>query len=183
MANGSGQRFRVFDAVEVADRPAGTPGRMVVQEVRRYGDDAYRYGVGNVDSMDDEWNGLYAEDLLTSTGEHVDVSLWDMPGPFDYRDVVVVSGSVEDPDLRGQTGVVEGPCEAHEDDPETIGVWFFEIARFDVVESKHLVAKGRKAPRPTPGEQRTSTMVGADGSVLGTEEYVVVDDLKCYLGQ
>jgi hypothetical protein len=185
VANNSDYLFRVFDVVEVADRPPDTSGRMVVNQVRRHPDGSYTYEVGNADAMDgqDDWGGLYRESDLTGTGGRVDVELWDMPGLFDYRDVVTVSMRHDDLELRGQTGVVEGWCPPGEDNPETIGVWFAELERFDVVEPQDLTATGIKAPRPAPGDRATRTKVDTDGTVLGSEEYVVIDDLKFYLGK
>jgi hypothetical protein len=139
---------------------------MVVNQVRRYSDGSYEYGVGNADLTNgqDDWGALDGADDLIDTGARVDVSLWDMPGPFDYRGIVKVSASHDDQDLRRQTGVIEGWYAADEDESEMIAVWFADLGRFDVVETKYLMATEGKAPRPTPGEQTTSTMVGIDGS-------------------
>lgn len=179
MADQMVQRFRVFDVVDGLHRPTDAPGRMVVGEVRLYADGTYKYGVSNVDAEDDGWGGLYPESYLTGTGGHVDVDLYKMPGPFEHRDIVVVSATHEDPDLRGQTGVVEG-CSVGVG-PETIAVWFADIERADVVKPEDLIATGEKVPRSSPGTLTTSQKVSTDGSLLGTEEYVLVDDLRFYL--
>jgi hypothetical protein len=181
MADHMDQVFRVFDVVDVMERPSEAAGRMVVHQVRRYADGTYTYGVGNVDTEDDEWGGLYGGDQLRSAGSHVDAALCEMSGPFAHRDVVMVAATHEDPDLRGRTGVIKGSYEADNDSPEMIGVWFNDIGRFDVVEPRYLIATGDKISRPSPGEQMTSTRVGTDGSVLGTVDYVLVDDVDFYL--
>jgi hypothetical protein len=93
---------------------------MVVHQVRRYADGTYTYGVGNVDTQDDDWGGLYGGHQLRSTGSHMDVALYEMRGPFAHRDVVVVVATHEDFDLRGRTGVIEGSYEANNDSPEMI---------------------------------------------------------------
>lgn len=90
-----------------------------------------------------------------------------------------MSATHEDPDLQGQTGVVEGWVDR--DEPETIAVWFEAIRRADVAKPEDLSATGNKAPRPSAGQPTTSQRVGIDGSLLGTEEYVLVDDLTFYL--
>ena len=170
----------MFDVVEVADRPADAPGRMVVGQVRLYSDGTYKYSVGNVDvEDDDDWGGLYGEDQLRATGTRVDVSLYEIPGPFDHRDIVLVSESHEDPELQGESGVVEGWVSGNE--PETVAVWFEDIGRADLVRPEDLIATGSKAPRPSPGQPATSQKVGTDGSLLGIDEYVLVDDLSFHL--
>lgn len=179
MAEHGDQRFRVFDVVDVLNRPPGTPGRMVVCEVRLYGDGSYKYSVSNVDTDDDTWGGLYPEDSLSGTGSQVDPSLLEMPGPFGLRDVVVVSATHHEPGLRDRRGVVEGWFEG--DGTETIGVWFDDLERFDTFKPEDLTATGEKVPRQTPDTLTTSSKVGPDGALLGTEEYVLVDDLKFHL--
>jgi len=102
MADRVGQLFRVFDVVDVMERPSEVAERMVVHQVGRYADGTYTYGVGNVDTEDDEWGGLYRGDQLRSTGSHVDAALYEMSGPFAHRDVVMVAATHEDPDFEAE---------------------------------------------------------------------------------
>jgi len=182
MASQGEQRFHVFDVVMPTDRAPGASGKMVVCQVRLHGDGTYSYVVGNVDSRGDEdGGGLYKQDDLRALGSRVDETLYRMPGPFDYRDVVLISAYHEDQTIRGKRGVVEGWYDESEENPATVGVWIEEVGEFWVIEPKDLVATGEKAPRPQPGQPMKSTKVGVDGSVLGTEEYVVIDDLLFHL--
>ena len=80
---------------------------------------------------------------------------------------------------RSSTSRRRGTYEAGKDSSEKVG-WFDEISRFDLVEPGDLIATGDKIARPAPGNGRQGTM-DTDGSVLGTVDYVLVDDLMFYL--
>ena len=182
MTDHDGPRFRVFDVVQIEHVAPDLTGQMVVGEVRRYDDNTYRYSVWDVDRNSDDWNGLYGEIQLAHTGERVDKSVLDIPGPFTHRDIVIVSADYEDRDIAGQTGVVESWYEGDGVHPVMILVRFDELARSDVIVVGALTATGGQVPRPVPdGRATTSAIVATDGSLLGREDYVIVDGTEFYL--
>jgi len=176
----------VLDIVRVAEHPIlarqGLSGQLgVVLSVRRYPEGHYRYSVGSaIDDDDDPVPGIYNEEHLLPTGKRSEAERFGPPAPFRLRDVVRVSESYEDEELRGLTGVID--CfyspDAH---GCPIGVWIRTTDEHVIVDIRHLTRTGERLPAPPVNREATSTRVSTDGTVLGHSAYVVVDDIDQYL--
>ncbi len=174
--------FSVLDVVEIADtalfKELGLTGRRgSVATIRRFDDGRYQYSIG---SEDEGVGGLYWEDALQPTGEQADISMYRLTGPFQERDVVRISSEYPDPDIAGREAVIDG---SYADDEEELllGVWIEELRQGYGVPPGSMMSTGeRRRPEPL-GRSSTSSRVSPNGEVLGTETYVIVDEISQYL--
>jgi hypothetical protein len=166
----------IRDTIELRELGlAGQRGSIAV--IRRYEDGRHRYSLG---SEDDEVGGLYDEDDLRPTGEQADISLYRVPGPFREREVVTISSDYPDSEIAGREAVIDG---SYMDDEEELllGVWLDELSQAFVVPPGALTSTGRRRPPEPLGRSSTSSRVSPEGEVVGTETYVIVDEINQYL--
>lgn len=175
-------RFNVLDVVEVRDiavfREQALVGRRgSVTQIRRYEDGRYRYSIG---SRDEDVGGIYDEESLKPTGEREDASFYLLPGPFQERDVVSVSDAISDRELAGREAVIDGSY-VEDRDGLQLGIWIDELGRGFVVPVGMLRSTGERRPPEPLGRTGTSSRVSTDGDFLGTESYVIIDEISQYL--
>jgi hypothetical protein len=165
-------KFRVLDEVV----PAGEtekPTRLAITSVRRYRDGSHRYSIAAVNAPGDEREGLYDEEELSGTGSRSDLEAFAPPGAFTVRDIVIVSASHPDPDIAGEEAEVDNWT----DDGQYL-VWVPAREHVWGVEACYLEATGRRLSPPERRRPVTSLQVSTSGSVLGSEDYLIVEDIE-----
>ncbi len=174
-------RFRVLEVVEICDpQLTGRVGRRgAVTQVRDYGDGRFRYGLGAVDD-DLGVGGLYDEVSLRPTGQAALPDVFRVPGPFVSRELVRVSAEAGIDEISGRVGAIDGSYQ--EDSGELVlGVWFSELRELFVVAPRYLESTGERLPLPESGRTASSTRVDVRSTVLGHDDYVVLDEVARYL--
>lgn len=155
--------------------PASAQPRLVVTQIRRYGDGRHVYGVVDLDGEDH--SGLYEADQLRPVGGRHDLAYFENPGPFKHRDIVMVSADCEDTEYASLEGIV-----SDEEHDGLLSVWFDDLGELGCLPPSVLTATGRKDPPPVPeGNVTTSVLVSGDGEELGHSDYVLIDDLDFHL--
>jgi hypothetical protein len=181
-----GPRFRVLDVVEIGYHPTlarqGLVGvRGAIMEIRQHADGRVRYAVGGLRDATSEVGGLYEEEDLQATGVRADAETYQLPGPFQVRDVVRISAACDQAEIAGRTGVVDGGYTGSNEIGHVLGVWIEELGEGFMVEPAFLSASGTRLPPPERGRVAHSTRVSEHGEVIGHTSYIIVDELEQYL--
>jgi len=172
--------FRSLQVVAMANNPAMQRERMVglrgyIHHVRAYPDGRFRYSVGSLErDGSDGVDGIYDEADLVATGEVLPAEDLACPGAFQLRDVVTIASSFPDRSAAEKRGYIDSwgqDTQGH----ITYAVRLLDDGVEQSVSEGDLEPTGERMPRPARHSVTSSTLVGRDGTVHGTEDYVVID--------
>ena len=169
-------RFAILDIVSVVGGYARGQGRRgVVMQVRRYPDGRHLYSIGWM--SDGETGGLYPEEWLAVTGQRSRLEDHRGPSALKIREVVRIGPNAAEP-IRGKLGHIDaGPASASDDQ---YAVWVDDIGEEWMVSERDLEPTGQRLPAPQPGPA-SSLRVSESGDLIGSESYIVLDELEWHL--
>ena len=165
-------RFRLLDVVVAwPDAPNDVSRKGTVIQVRQYEATRFVYTVAPLDP--NEVATVFDEDDLVPTTERSAAETFTTFGRFRTRDIVRVSSTSPTTEVAGRTGVVHG---GWPDDDSWLLVWIDDLEEVWAIAATDLIPTGNRLP---PGGRRTahSLKVSQEGAVLGSDAYVVLEDV------